>query len=213
MNALQAALVEWYEALSDAASVYGALDEKLYLSIIDRMKGLNAVVTKCPSIVGHGLLPTGVEPPRYGNGATAIEDGERVVERLSALKERFAQLPFDEYRDGSPSGAELVRGLSYRLYHLGELVGKLRSQRSNLFTRQMMTVVPEQYRRTLLRGSGMTMNIIAQMRGILAIYEAGVPAEYANAAVDMTYLEDDAAARVIDGYRNGVPVEYLRSLE
>ena len=208
MNALQDVLVEWYEALSDAASVYGALDEKLYQSIIDRMSGLSGHVSKSPLFAGRSPLPTGVEPPRYGNGATAIEDGERAVAHLSALKERFTQLPLSDVED-----AELVRGLSYRLNHMGELVGRLRSHRADLYTRQMMTVLPLEYRRTLLRDAGMTMNIIAQMRGILALYDAGVSAEYARAATDMTYLDDDATRRVIDGYRNGVPAEYLRSLE
>lgn len=208
MNALQDALIEWYEALSEAASVYGALDEKLYQSIIDRMSGLSGHVSKSPLFTGCKLIPECVEPPRYGNGATAIEDGERAVTRLSILKKRFEQLPLSDVED-----AGLVRGLSYRLNHIGELVGRLRSHRADLYTRQMMTVLPLEYRRTLLRDTGVTMNIIAQIRGVLVIYEAGVAAEYARAATDMTYLDDDAARRVIDGYRNGVPAEYLRSLE
>lgn len=78
--------------------------------------------------------------------------------------------------------------------------------------RQMNKVIPTEYRTVLLRGTGMTMNVIAQARGALAIYEAGVTAEYANAAADLTHLEDEVTARIIECWRDGVPVEYVREL-
>lgn len=212
MNKLQKDFVACYEMLANAASVYGSVDEKLYVQVLDTMEELCIVAAEhSAALSGAGLPQPGrVEPPLYASGMTVIEDGKRILDEIRSLYESIPEIHARLIRASDQSDAtRAMHGLRKRL---AGLAGAFQRHRASLYMRQMNKVIPTEYRTVLLHGTGMTMNIIAQARGVLAIYEAGVAAEYANAAADLTHLEDEVTARIIECWRDGVPVEYVREL-
>jgi len=212
MNKLQKDFATCYEVLASAASVYGSVDEKLYVQVLDAMEELCIVAAEhSNALSGAGLPQPGhVEPPLYASGMTVVEDGKLILEKMWSLYESIPEIHARLIRASNRSDAtSAMHGLRKRF---SGLAGAFQRSRASLYIRQMNKVIPSEYRIALFHGTGMTMNVIAQARGALAIYEAGVTAEYANASADLTHLEDETTARIIACWRDGVPVEYVREL-
>ena len=213
MTELNPLLVQWHGTLLHLARVFGSASDihqtNLYAraaNIVklsqEHRKELNTPVLRQPDTrQRRAKIP----------GAGAMDAAAEAMERLEALIDAGSYVERTE--DGARRGYyEIKNKLHLRWLKLLDLRNELRNV--NMARYEMEATVPIEFYARILAKSAHTRPQVQreQALAIIALYQAGVDAQYVVSAIDPLELNAESAARVIQMYEDGIPAEFASVL-
>lgn len=206
------ALVEWYDTLVEAASVFSIAGVATAAEATTRAEKLAGLVRRFQSVLGGCPLPEGADSALPPDARTAVADGDRVIRRLVGVRVTNSELFIDESVQATPATVHFLTEVRTQARQLGRLYTKLRSRIPALHDRQFAARVPRAYALPLIENALTSTTAPIVMAGITLLYESGVPAEYAASAVDPATLDTERAGRILLAYQADLPPEYAGAM-
>ena len=206
------ALVEWYDTLVEAASVFSIAGVATAAEATTRAEKLAGLVRRFQSVLGGYPLLEGVDNALPSGARTAVADGDRVIRRLVGVRVTNSELFIDESVQATPATVHFLTEVRTQARQLGLLYTKLRSRIPALHDRQFAARVPRAYALPLIENALTSTTAPIVMAGITLLYESGVPAEYVASAVDPATLDTERAGRVLLAYQADLPPEYAGAM-
>lgn len=206
----RSALIEWYDTLLEIARVFSVVGDDMVAEATTRAEHLDEFVKNFPSMF-EGVFPKDVVHAP-ADARTAVADGLRVLDRLSAVRDVNSRLFIDETVTPTPGTVHFVTGMRTQTRQLGRLYTRMRSRIPALHDRQFAARVPREYALPLIENALTPRSAPIVMEGLTRLYEAGVPKEYVASAVDPATLDAERAERVVLAYRADLPPEYAGAM-
>lgn len=205
------ALIEWYDTLLEIASVFSVIGDDMVTEATTRAERLEGFAKSFPSLFA-GTLPKDAFHVAPADARTAVPDGLRVIDRLSAVRDVNSRLFIDENVTPTPGTVHLATEMRTQARQLGRLYTRMRSRIPALHDRQFAARVPREYALPLIENALTPRSAPIVMESLTRLYEAGVPREYVASAVDPATLDDERAERVVLAYRADLPPEYAGAM-